>query len=153
MPELGHELRWLAGQGAQEAQPMAPAEVMRCGDRLRRRRVLRDGFAAVAVAGAAVAALVSGTSAGPHGLARRPETRPSIVMPSPTRHPPAPTPSPSPTPAGAPSPSPSATQYQPTPTPYQPTPKPSPTLPPNPSPSPEPTASPSPQATPSPTLG
>ena len=57
MPELGDELRLLADQGAQQAQPIPPAEVMRCGDRRRRRRVMRDGFAAVAVAGAVAALL------------------------------------------------------------------------------------------------
>ena len=153
MPELGDELRRLADEGAQEAQPMAPAEVMRVGDRRRRRRALRDGFAAVGATGAVVAGIVSGTSPGPHTIPRRPETRPSIQTPSPVRYAPTPTPTPSPTPARAPaqsqSPSP---RRQPTPTPSQsPTPSRSTRPHPRPSPSTEPTASPSAQPGPSPT--
>jgi hypothetical protein len=150
MPELGDELRRLADEGAQEARPMAPAEVMRYGDRRRRRRALRDGFAAVGATGAVVAGIVSGTSAGPHAIPRHPETRPSVLTPSPVRYSPVPTPTPSRTPAGTPERSPSPTR-QPTPTPSRsPTPSQSPTPHPKASPSPEPTESPSTQPKPSP---
>ena len=96
MPELGDELRLLADQGAQQAQPIPPAEVMRCGDRRRRRRVMRDGFAAVAVAGAVAAGVISGTPAGQHATLHHPETRPPAPLPSPGPTLPAPTPSPCP---------------------------------------------------------
>jgi hypothetical protein len=106
MPELGDELRRLADQGAREAQPMIPAEVMHHGDGQRRRRVLRDGFAAIAVAGAVTAAVASATSAGQHATLRRPDTRPSTLVPSPAQSSPAPTPTPSPSSLPVRSPSP-----------------------------------------------
>ena len=105
MPELGDELRLLADQGAQQAQPIPPAEVMSCGDRRCRRRGLRDGFAAVAVAGAVAVGVISGTPAGQHATLHHPETRPPAPLPSPGPTLPAPTPSPAPSGVGTPSPS------------------------------------------------
>ncbi len=139
MPELGDELRRLAAEGAREAQPMAPAKIMRDGDRRRRRRVLRDGCAAVAVTGAVVAVISSGTLAGPHATTRPPETRSSILAPSRTRHRPAPTSRGS---TAAPTQSPSSPPRGPSPAPRRPTPSPSPqpkrSLSPGPTPTPSP---------------
>lgn len=149
MPELGDELRLLADQGAQQAQPIPPAEVMSCGDRRRRRRGLRDGFAAVAVAGAVAVGVISGTPADQHATLHHPETRPPAPLPSPGPTLPAPTPSPAPkalhTPSPSPSPSPSSAPVQPATTPP-------PSLHPTGSPSPSPTTSASvnPEATPTP---
>ena len=149
MPELGEELRLLADQGAHQANPTSPAEVMRCGDRRRRRRALRDGFGAIAVAGAVAVGIVSVTPPGQHATLHHPETRPPTPMPSPVPSPTAPTPSPAPrdlrtTP---PSPSPSSAPGGPTSTP-------SPSQSPSPYPtgarSPSPAASPSPNPEPSP---
>ena len=138
MPELGDELRLLADQGAQQARPIPSAEVMACGDRRRRGRVMLDGFAAVAVAGAVAAGVVLGIPAGQQATLHHPETRPPASLRSPVPTPPVPTPSPAPkalrTPSPSPSPSPSSAPGQPAFTP---------------SPSPHPTGSPSPSRTPS----
>jgi hypothetical protein len=115
MPEPGPELRWLADQGAQAAQPMSPAEIMRRGDRQRRRRTLRNGFAAVAVAAAAATGIVSGSTG------TVPGTTGSVTGTQPGRHAPLsrpgarhPAPPPSSSPKPQPSPSPS---FGPTPAP------------------------------------
>ena len=53
---------------------------MRYGDRRHGRRGLRDGFAAVAVAGAVAAGVISGTPAGQHATLHDPETRPAAPL-------------------------------------------------------------------------
>lgn len=143
MPELGHELRWLADQGAEDAQPMAPAQVMRCGDRQRRRRTLRDGFAAVAVTAAVAGSIVSGFGAFQHAPLRRPETGPAAPLPSPVQHSPKPTPTPSRVPRRAHTPS--STGRQPTPTPSR---SPGPSFTPGPGTSPSSGSEPTPTSTP-----
>src|SRR5579885_3519161 len=105
MPELADELRLLADQGAQQAHPVPLAEIMRCGGRRRRRLVMRDGFAAVAVAGALAVCVVSAIPAGQHATLHHPETRPPAPLPSPV--PPPSPPMPSPLPSGVRRPSPS----------------------------------------------
>src|SRR5580698_8468006 len=140
MPELGDELRLLADQGAQQARPIPSAEVMACGDRRRRGRVMLDGFAAVTVAGAVAAGVVSGIPAGQQATLHHPETRPPAPLRSPT-----PTPAPKALRTPSPSPSPSSAPGQPA---FTPSPSPHPTG--SPSPSRTPSASQHPKATPSP---
>lgn len=104
MAELGDELQRLADQAALSAQPLAPGEVMRHGERRRRRRMFRDAAAALAVAlaGVITAGVLWGASSGQHPIRQLPETRPTSV-PSPTPASPSPghfSPSPSPSPTG-----------------------------------------------------
>jgi hypothetical protein len=64
MPELDDELRRLSDQAAGEARPLAPDEVMRRGDRRRRRWVARGAVAVLAVAAAVAAGAGLSRSAG-----------------------------------------------------------------------------------------
>ena len=118
-----------------------------------RRRGLRDGFAAVAVAGAVAAGVISGTPAGQHATLHHPDTRPPAPLPSPGPTLPAPIPSPAPGGIHTPSPTPGGMHTpSPSPAPGQPASTPSPSLYPTGSPSPSRTTSASqpPKATPTP---
>jgi len=107
MPELDDELRSIAEEGSELARPLPPAEVMRRGDRRRRKRIVRNcGIAAAAVIAVTVGVL-AGTSAGRQPAPAAPGGRPSRPAPAITRsvRPPAPTPTPSARPTPSPSPS------------------------------------------------
>jgi hypothetical protein len=77
--DLEEELRHVAGQAADHAQPLAAAEVIRRGDRRRRRRVVRDGVAVLMAAGAiaAGAGVLSGSLDGAHPAPQSPAGRPA----------------------------------------------------------------------------
>ena len=79
MSDLEEELRHVAGQAADHAQPLAAAEVIRRGDRRRRRRVVRDGVAVLMAAGAiaAGAGVLSGSLDGAHPAPQSPAGRPA----------------------------------------------------------------------------
>lgn len=92
MPELGDELRQVADQAACEARPLSPAEVMRRGERRRRRRLVRDGVAALAAAGVITAGILFAALPGGHPVHQTPATSPTTA--------PSPAPSPSPSRSG-----------------------------------------------------
>ena len=74
MPELTSELQRMAGDAARLARPPAAAEIIRQGDRRRRRSLTRrslGGLSAAGIAGAGVAlSLGLAGSAPAHALAR-----------------------------------------------------------------------------------
>jgi hypothetical protein len=124
MTELDDELRRIAEHGADRASPLPPAEVMRRGDKRRRRRIVRECAIGVAAAVAVAVIALAGTAAVRHQQPAPPGTRPAHPTPLVTRHArvPAPTPVPSPGRPSAlpPSPAPShplAPTARPTPTP------------------------------------
>jgi hypothetical protein len=71
MPELTSELRRMADDAARQARPPAAAEIIRQGDRRRRRSVTRQSLGALSVTGVAGAGIALGLgltgSASPHG--------------------------------------------------------------------------------------
>jgi hypothetical protein len=77
--DLEEELRQLAGRAADQARPLAPAEVIRRGDRRRRRRVIRDGVAVLMAAGviATGAGVLSASLDGGHPAPPSPAGRPA----------------------------------------------------------------------------
>jgi len=81
MSELGDELQRVSDEAAREARPLSPAEVIRRGDRRRRRRMARNAVAALAVAATITAGVLSSASGGQHTIPQRPATRPSTPMP------------------------------------------------------------------------
>jgi len=76
MSELGDELHRLADEGAEQARPLPPSEVIRRGDRRRHRRILSGAVATVAVAGVITAGVVVGVAGGGHPAPAPPATRP-----------------------------------------------------------------------------
>jgi hypothetical protein len=64
MSELGDELHRLADQGAEQARPLPAAEIIRRGDRRRRRRMVGGTVAGLAVAGAITGGILSGVAGG-----------------------------------------------------------------------------------------
>ena len=60
--ELGDELHRLAEEGAEQARPLPPSEVIRRGARRRHRRILSGAVATVAVAGVITAGVVVGVA-------------------------------------------------------------------------------------------
>jgi hypothetical protein len=71
--DLTSELRRMADDAARQARPPAAAEIIRQGDRRRRRSLTRQSLGALSVAGAAGAGLALGLgltgTASPHGTA------------------------------------------------------------------------------------
>jgi hypothetical protein len=82
--DLNSELRRMADDGARQARPPAAAEIIRQGDRRRRRSLTRQSLGALSVAGAAGAGVALGLgltgSASPHGPARIQTAAFTLVM-------------------------------------------------------------------------
>lgn len=76
MSELGDELHRLAEEGAEQARPLPPSEVIRRGARRRHRRILSGAVATVAVAGVITAGVVVGVAGGGGPAPAPPATRP-----------------------------------------------------------------------------
>jgi hypothetical protein len=86
MSELGDELHRLAGEGAEQARPLTPAEVIRRGDRRRHRRIVSGAVATVAVAGVITAGVVVGVAGGGGPAPAPPATRPVPATGQAPRH-------------------------------------------------------------------
>ena len=76
MSELGDELHRLADEGAEQARPLPPSEVIRRGERRRHRRIVRGAVATVAVAEVITAGVVVGVAGGGRPAPAQPATRP-----------------------------------------------------------------------------
>jgi hypothetical protein len=147
VPELDDELRSIAEEGSELARPLPPAEVMRRGDRRRRKRIARDCAIAAAAVIAVTLGVLAGTSAGRQPAPASPGGRPSRPAPAVTRSVRLPTPTP--TPSARPSRPARASKAsvrrpQPTPSSYRSRPSPGPSTVPSSSPSSSPVSTPTP---------
>jgi hypothetical protein len=90
VPDLGEALSQLAGDAAAGGRPLPATEVMRRGDRQRRRRVARDlaaALTAVAVAGGVIAGVLTAGSPVQPASPQLPQGRPPAASPAPVRSP------------------------------------------------------------------
>jgi hypothetical protein len=76
MSELGDELHRLADEGAEQARPLPPSQVIRRGDRRRHGRIVRNAAGTLAVAGAITAGVVVGVAGGGPPAPAQPAARP-----------------------------------------------------------------------------
>ncbi|HKD88281.1 MAG TPA: hypothetical protein VKB62_07080, partial [Streptosporangiaceae bacterium] len=79
MPELDDELRRLADQAAAAAQPKAGAEVIRLGDRRRRRRIVRNWSAGVVTTAVIVGGVLAGGVFTGAGATKSPTPAPPAI--------------------------------------------------------------------------